>query len=206
MLAKAHPNIKKLQASQQKDYNIQTFNNPPEVDEKVVKKNMADDSHKVKMKTRWTGSFPIVEVSAICGIHSRINMAIFWKYISYKASGKVLPGYEDDMHEYVYKSMTTRGKEAHKQLSITGLLKAFLQNPGKHHMETDMEQGMTLDSDTLTNELAEHESPSEFENQMLEASDALITGEKPVTHPFFIPWAYIRGKPLQLVNANWKRR
>ena len=76
MLAKVHTNIKK-QVSQQKYYNMQTFNNPFEKDEKVLKKNMPDNSYREKMKTKWAGSYTIAEVSAMGGsINSRINIAI----------------------------------------------------------------------------------------------------------------------------------
>ena len=64
MLAKAHTNIK---VWQQKKDNMQTFNNPSEVGEKVFNKNMADDSHKAKMKAKGTGPYKIVEVCAVTG-------------------------------------------------------------------------------------------------------------------------------------------
>ena len=54
-------------------------------------------------------------------------------------------------------------------------------------MKIDMEQEMTLDPEALKNELLEDESPHEFENQTLEASDAQITGEEPAIDQFFYP-------------------
>ena len=51
-------------------------------------------------------------------------------------------------------------------------------------METDMEQVTTLNLEALKNELAEDESPLEFESQTLEASDALISGEEPAMQQF----------------------
>ena len=77
MLAKAHTNVKKSQVSQQRYCNMQTSNNPFEVGKKVLKKNMVNDSCKVKMKTKWTGPYMIVEVPVMRDINSRINMAIF---------------------------------------------------------------------------------------------------------------------------------
>ena len=50
---------------------------------------------------------------------------------------------EDDVHEYVDKSMAHQFKEAHRQLSITEFLNPILQNSDNHHMETDMEQEVT---------------------------------------------------------------
>ena len=47
-----------------------------------------------------------------------------------------------------------------KQLSITKLLKPILQNPDKNHMETDMEQEVTLHPEALKNELADDKPPS----------------------------------------------
>ena len=44
---------------------MQTLNNPFEVDKKVLKKNMADDSCKAKMKTKWTGPYTNVEFSVM---------------------------------------------------------------------------------------------------------------------------------------------
>ena len=48
-------------------------------------------------------------------------------------------------------------KEANKQLWITELLKPILQNPDKHHVESDMEHRVTLDPKMHKNELAEDE-------------------------------------------------
>ena len=52
----------------------------------------------------------------------------------------------DDVHGYVDKSMATQANKAHKQLSITELLQPTPQTPDKHHMETDVEQEVTLKS------------------------------------------------------------
>ena len=49
-----------------------------------------------------------------------------------------------------------------------------------------MEQEVTLDPEAMKNELAEDDPPPEFVNLTLEASDAVITGEEPVTHNFSI--------------------
>ena len=76
-------------------------------------------------------------------------MDIFWKHIFPKTSVRYFHRIttkeydEDDVHEYVYKFMTTQGEEAHKQLSIT------------FHMEINMEKEVTLDPETPKNELAE---------------------------------------------------
>ena len=64
-------------------------------------------------------------------------------------------------------------------------LKPMMQNPEKHHMKTDMEHEVILDDKALQNESAEDDSPSEFEEQMVEASNALITGEEPAMHQLF---------------------
>ena len=43
------------------------FNNPFEVDEKVLKKNVADDACETKIKTKWTGLDTIADVFVIEG-------------------------------------------------------------------------------------------------------------------------------------------
>ena len=60
----------------------------------------------------------------------------------------------------------------------------ILQNPDKHHIETNMEKEVTLDPEALKDELAKDDPPSEFEDQTLEASNALIIGEEPSMHHF----------------------
>ena len=69
------------------------------------------------------------------------------------------------MHKYVDKSIATQCKGANKQLSITELLKLIVQNPEKHHMDTDM------DPEALKNEPAEDETPPKLRtkhwNQMM---------------------------------------
>ena len=57
--------------------------------------------------------------------------------------------HEDDVHEYVDKSMATEDKEAHDQLLIIELLKPILQNSEKYHIETYMEQEVTFDNEAL---------------------------------------------------------
>ena len=47
-----------------------------------------------------------------------------------------------------------------------------------------MEQEVTLDPEALENELPEDKPSSEFEDQILEASDTLITAEEPATCQF----------------------
>ena len=62
---------------------MQTFNNPFGVGERVLKKNMPYGSYKTKMKTKWTGSYTIVQVIHNCrgycsgGINLRINRTTF---------------------------------------------------------------------------------------------------------------------------------
>ena len=51
-------------------------------------------------------------------------------------------------------------------------------------METDMEEEVTPDPATLKNELAESEPSSWVEEQILEVSDALLTGKEPPTCHF----------------------
>ena len=89
---------------------------------------------------------------------------------------------EDAALEDVDKFIANEGNEAHKQLSIIDLLNPILQNPEKHHIEQDV----TLDPEALKNELAEEAPTTEFEDQMLEASDTFIAGEEPAMHQFFI--------------------
>ena len=67
MLAKAHSYIEKVQVTLQKYYEMCTFNNPFSVGDKVLKNNMADKSHKAKMKMKWTGPYTIVQVTAVGG-------------------------------------------------------------------------------------------------------------------------------------------
>ena len=65
-------------------------------------------------------------------------------------------------------------------------------------METDMEPEVKLDPEALKNELAEDESPPEFEDQTSGASDALITGEEPAMHQFIYLLSLYQWKTLQL--------
>ena len=74
------------------------INNPFEVGEEISKKNMANDSYKVKMKTKWTEPYIIVEVSAVGSINSRINITIFKKTFTSKVSEKVL---QEDAHRRI---------------------------------------------------------------------------------------------------------
>ena len=89
---------------------------------------------------------------------------------------------EDAVHEYICKFIATQTKEAYKQLLIGKFIEPILQNPDKHHRESDLEQQVTLDPETLKNGLAEDEPPPEFEDQTLEASDALSLDEEPEMH------------------------
>ena len=81
MLAKSHNSIKKAQVTQQKYHNIQTFNNPFSVGDKVLKKNMEDKAFKVKIKTKCTGPCTIVDVLVVGNINSRTDMGIFLNHI-----------------------------------------------------------------------------------------------------------------------------
>ena len=62
MLAKTHSNTSKRQVTQQKYYNMRSFNSPFSLGDKVVKKNMADESYNANMTTQWRGPYTIVEV------------------------------------------------------------------------------------------------------------------------------------------------
>ena len=50
MLANAHMNIRRAQATQHMYYIVKTFNNPFSVGNKVLKTNLAYESQKAKMK------------------------------------------------------------------------------------------------------------------------------------------------------------
>ena len=57
------------------------FNSPFSVGDKVLKKSMAKESHGAKMKTKWTGPYTVVEVTAVGDINSRTDMDIFYNHI-----------------------------------------------------------------------------------------------------------------------------
>ena len=49
-----------------------------------------------------------------------------------------------------------------------------------------MEREVTFDPEAKKNRLAQKKLPHELEDQVLEASDTLVTVEEPATHHFFI--------------------
>ena len=58
------------------------FNNLFSVGDKVLKKNMANELCKAKMKMKWKTPCTIVEVTVVGDINSRTNMHIFQNHIA----------------------------------------------------------------------------------------------------------------------------
>ena len=88
-------------------------------------------------------------------------------------------------------------KEAPKQIATMHLLKPILKNLEEHPMPSDMEQVVTIDMEhdvvTMKNELVEDE-PLAFEDQILETTDTLITGEEPAVYQLFYPLSLYQSK------------
>ena len=91
MLAKVHNNIKKSQVTQQKYYKMKTFRNACSVGDNILKKNLAGESYKAKMK--WMGTYTIVEVTAMGGILTQGQTCAYSKFTFLPKTGQVvLPG------------------------------------------------------------------------------------------------------------------
>ena len=66
----------KEQVTQQKYYNMQTFNKPFSVIDKVLKKNMANESYLAMIKMKEAIPYTVIQVSAVRDINSKTNMNI----------------------------------------------------------------------------------------------------------------------------------
>ena len=65
MLAKAHSNIEKVTGNTARYYNMRMFNNSFSVGEKVIQEILTDESHKVRIRMKWTSLYTKVQVTAM---------------------------------------------------------------------------------------------------------------------------------------------
>ena len=69
--------LKKTEVTKQKYHKTWTFNDLLSVGDKVLKKNIVNESWKVKIEAKWTDPYTIVEGTAVGHVNSRKNMGMF---------------------------------------------------------------------------------------------------------------------------------